>query len=376
MKAGTLWPDQLTDQERIALDPGVPDNLNLRPDILVIGGGVIGVATAVACQHAGLGSVLLIERQHLGAGATGGAGGLMMSESRLAIDPPFMVDLQRSSLALWWELEERFPGGVGVSAVEWIKPEPFLPGFLDGLPGHAERLTPDEVHRLAPGLAQPMPAILMHRQAHVNPLRAVARLSAAIPVVATGIEARSVTVQGGRLVSIATSAGAISPGLVVFATGSPPRLAGLDLTVPSGQIKGHIITTESMPTRLLPGTVGPVGTQFGDGRFMAGGTHDLGDDSPDVRPDVVASIWAGLQMAVPGVREGRMSHQWCCFRPTHPDMLPVIDRVPGLANAWVTSGHFSSGILNAPATGHALAEWIAGGQQPESVKGLEIGRFA
>ena len=198
-----------------------------------------------------------------------------------------------------------------MSDVDWIKPEPFLPGFLDSLPGHAERLTADDVQRLAPGLAQPTPAILMHHQAHVNPLRAVARLSAAIPSVATGIAALSATVEGDGIVSIATSAGEISPGVVVFATGSPPRLAGLDLTVPSGQIKGHIITTEALPERLLPGTVGPVGTQFGDGRFMAGGTHDLGDDTPDVRPDVVSSIWAGLQAAV--LR--------CARRPYHPPVV-------------------------------------------------------
>jgi glycine/D-amino acid oxidase-like deaminating enzyme len=375
MKVGALWPDQLTDAERVALEPGIPDGLDRRPDILVVGGGVIGVATAVACQRAGLGSVLLIEREHLGAGATGGAGGLMMSESRLAIDPPFIVDFQRASLALWWDLEESFPEGVGVSDVTWIKPEPFLPGFLDGLPTHAERLSPEDVHRLAPGLAQPVPAILMHNQAHVNPLQAVARLSAAIPCVATGVEAREVTVAGDRIVAVSTSAGDISPGVVVFALGGPPRLAGLELSVPAGQIKGHIITTDVVPTQLLPGTVGPVGTQFKNGRFMAGGTHDLGDDAPDVRADVVASIWSGLQAAVPAVSASRVTHQWTCFRPTHPDMLPVIDRVPGLANAWITSGHFSSGILNAPATGRAIAEWITEGEQPHAIAGLEISRF-
>jgi glycine/D-amino acid oxidase-like deaminating enzyme len=78
---------------------------------------------------------------------------------------------------------------------------------------------------------------------------------------------------------------------------------------------------------------------------------------------------------VPAVRASRVTHQWTCFRPTHPDMLPVIDRVPGLANAWVTSGHFSSGILNAPATGRAIAEWIIEGEQPHAIAGLEISRF-
>ncbi len=94
------------------------------------------------------------------------------------------------------------------------------------------------------------------------------------------------------------------------------------------------------------------------------------------RVNPLQSIRSALCEAVPGLRAVPISHQWCCFRPTHPDGVPVIDRVPGLANAWVTSGHFRGGILMAPATAHAIVEWIASGRQPPEVAGLEIGRFA
>src|SRR5262249_40863230 len=57
-------------------------------------------------------------------------------------------------------------------------------------------------------------------------------------------------------------------------------------------------------------------------------------------------------------------HAWCCFRPTTADEQPVIDRVPGIENAWVTCGHFRTGILMAAATGDVLARWIRTGDRP------------
>jgi glycine/D-amino acid oxidase-like deaminating enzyme len=50
-----------------------------------------------------------------------------------------------------------------------------------------------------------------------------------------------------------------------------------------------------------------------------------------------------------------------CFRPVTADGLPLIGRVPGVANAYVATGHSVWGILNAPATGEAIAELIVDG---------------
>ena len=72
----------------------------------------------------------------------------------------------------------------------------------------------------------------------------------------------------------------------------------------------------------------------------------------------------GLAAVLPALRGLGVAYQWCCFRPRHPDRRPVIDLVPGLANAWLTSGHFRTGILNAPATAAVLARWIAAGEPP------------
>jgi glycine/D-amino acid oxidase-like deaminating enzyme len=50
-----------------------------------------------------------------------------------------------------------------------------------------------------------------------------------------------------------------------------------------------------------------------------------------------------------------------CYRPIVPDGLPLIGPVPGIAGAYVATGHSVWGILNAPATGEAMAELIVDG---------------
>jgi glycine/D-amino acid oxidase-like deaminating enzyme len=93
--------------------------------------------------------------------------------------------------------------------------------------------------------------------------------------------------------------------------------------------------------------VAPLATQLEDGRLLAGGTLDIGDATAGVRTDVTDRIRAELAAALPLLARVRLTHRWCCWRPRHPDGLPVIDRLPGLGNAWITSGHYRTGILMA-----------------------------
>jgi glycine oxidase len=370
-----IWRDQLTATERTTLGRGDGDISDPRPDVLVVGGGIVGVATAAACHEAGLGSVLLIETGRLGTGATGGATGLLIPEPHQWSDPEPLVDLERASLERWRELEQSVPGGVGLIELDWIGLAPHPGGFAAHQPPSVEWLAPGQVERLVPGLARPMEGALIRRQARLNPLRAVARLAASLPAVGTGVAATSVTVTGDRIVTVATSAGPVSPGIVVFATGQPPVLDGLPVNIPSDRVKGHLLVTEPAPVK-LPGTVAPIATQIEDGRLLAGGTFDVGDESPAVRPDVIESIMDGLTAAIPALAGLPVAYQWCCFRPRHPDRRPVIDKIPGLQNAWLTSGHFRTGILNAPATAAVLARWIGAGQPPAEPATWSATRFS
>jgi glycine oxidase len=360
---GAVWRYQLTVAERTALgrgDGSIPDPC---PDLLVVGGGIMGVTTALACLEAGIGSVLLIETGRLGAGATGGAAGLLVPEPHQWSDPEPLVDLEKASLERWRELEQSLPGGVGLVDIDWIGLVPASSGLAAHQSPAVEYLTPAQVARLIPGLARDMDGALTRHQARINPLRALARLAARLPAVATGVAATGVTVRGDRVVSVATSAGDVQPGAVVFATGQPPVLDGLPLRIPSERVKGHLLVTAPTPIT-LPGIVAPVATQIEDSRLLSGGTLDVGDEGPAIQPEIIESIMSVVVAALPAAEGLGVDYQWCCFRPRHPDGRPVIDRVPGLSNAWLTSGHFRTGILNAPATAAVLARWITDGQPP------------
>jgi glycine/D-amino acid oxidase-like deaminating enzyme len=369
-----LWPEQLSNQERAWLDPGVPHEFDRTPDILVVGGGIVGVATAVACTEAGLGSVVLLEGGRLGSGASGGAAGQLMPEAHVGVDPPRLVELMRLSLAAWQDLERTWPGGVGLMPLDWLGIGP-VTGQFDVLPPGAVQLSAEQVEGLVPGLAQRGPGVLVRGQARVNPLRALARLAAGLNGAATGVRVHGVAAEAGRILSVSTSVGELRPRNVVFATGTAPQLDGLDVRIPSGEVRGHMLTSEPTDLR-LPGSVAPLATTIDDGRLMVGGTLDVGDDERVVRPEIIATMWASLLADWPAVQDVRVAHQWACFRPAHPDYIPVIDRVPGLLNAWLTSGHYKTGILLAPATGIALAEWIASGERPARVDFLGVERFA
>ncbi len=360
--SNAIWRDQLTDTERATLGRGDGVIADPRPDVLVVGGGILGVATAAACHEAGLGSVLLIETGRLGTGATGGATGLLIPEPHQWSDPEPFVDLERASLERWRDLEQSVPGGVGLVELDWIGLAPSSGGFAAHQPPAIEWLSPGQVELLVPGLARSMEGALIRRQARLNPLRAVARLAAGLPAVATGVAATAVTIRGDRITSVATSAGDIQPGVVVFATGLPPVLDGLALRLPSDRVKGHLLVTEPAPLR-LPGIVAPIATQIEDGRLLAGGTFDVGDESPAVQPEVIDSIMAGLAATMPALRGLGIAYQWCCFRPRHPDRRPVIDQVPGLE-------------MNAPMTGAVLARWIGGGGPPAEPATWAASRFA
>jgi glycine oxidase len=372
-----IWFDELDRDEVASLDPG-PQALLERPDVLVVGGGVVGVATALACVRAGLGEVLLVEQDRLASGASCGAAGMLTPEAHLGVDPDPFVELARLGYGGWRRLEADSPAGIGVVEVDWINLEPALFSVGDRpTPPGSRPLSAGDVGSLVPALATPVPGVVL-RQARVNPVLAIARLARSAPpslAVATGVRAHAATVAGGRVVSVHTTRGRISPGAVVFATGRPPALVGLDCALPSELVKGHMILTGAIDTP-WPGIVAPLAVDIGGGRLLIGGSLDIGDDSPEVRPDMVEAMRALVASFVTPTAMPAVTHAWVCFRPAHPDRLPVIDRVPGLDNAWVASGHYRTGIVMAPGTAELLAQWVSSGQPPPLAEQFPATRFA
>jgi glycine/D-amino acid oxidase-like deaminating enzyme len=375
MEQPTLWSATLDPADHAVLDPGTPGDLDRHPDVLVVGGGVIGLATALFCRRAGLGRVLLVEAQHLAAAASGGAGGALVPELHQPSSPPAFVALARSSLALYRQLDQDWDGALGL---QW---RPALLLLPDGPPPslrpwpEVELLDTDQVAELEPDLVRMPAALLAPDQAQVHPLRLAAALARRVGSVATRVAMTDLVVAGGRVVRVRTTAGDLHPGAVVLATGLAPTPW---VRLPQRLVKGHLIATAPGRFRLRCGVHAP-GGGFGPlpgGGLLAGGTRDEGDQSPRVRPEVVASIRRRLGALLPAAHSLPVTHGWCCFRPATADGQPVIDQVPGLHNVWVSAGHDGTGLLLAPATGQALATWITTARRPRGIDRFALARFA
>lgn len=373
MAAGTpVWLDQLDAGERAALRPGVPASLDRRPDVLVVGGGAQGLAAAMACRARGLGRVLLIERDHLAAGPSGSAAGVLCPDSHLDVEGPAFVEFARASLARYEALADEAGPELRLRWLDWLLVGPGTAGpLLAALPG-LQRLDPGAVRRLVPGLALDGPGLLFPRgQAHVNPQRLAAVLAARGGQVATGVEYLGHRTAGGRVEAVHTSHGDVHPGALVLATGlAPPDV----LPVAQLRVKGHLAATEpgATPPPVAMATPGGTVTPLEDGRLLVGGDRVADDGSPAVDEAAIRSFRAALDGALPAAAGRPFSHAWSCARPATADRMPVVDRAPGLENAWVTAGHYSTGLLLGLATGHALASWIDSGAAPEEAAFLRL----
>jgi glycine/D-amino acid oxidase-like deaminating enzyme len=91
--------------------------------------------------------------------------------------------------------------------------------------------------------------------------------------------------------------------------------------------------------------------------------------TPD--PRAIERLEAIAARISPAFRTERIVARQSCFRPVTQDGLPLIGPVPGLKGAYVATGHSVWGILNAPATGEALAELIADG----TAQSVDLGPF-
>lgn len=375
----TVWRDTAGAGVLAALEPGVPPDLDARPDVLVVGGGAVGLATAALCSRAGLGRVVVIERDRLAAGASGSAAALLTPEAHVWTDPPPFVALARTSLQLLRALDAEWDGAIDVETLEWLVALPKALPLDTQLGALVDVLDPDGAHAFEPELGDVPGALRIREQARVHPLRLAAALAARAGIVASGVEMLGVTTTDGRVTGVRTSHGDIHPGAVVFATGLAPRLPELPaLAVPQRWVKGHLLATAPSPFRLRTALAALEGLvlQLEGGEIVAGGTLDEGDHDPVVRDEVIAGIRKGLAALVPRTGALDIGHAWCCFRPTTSDEQPVIDRVDGLENAWITCGHFRTGILMAAATGDVLARWIESGRQPDGVAPFALARLA
>jgi glycine oxidase len=184
----------------------------------------------------------------------------------------------------------------------------------------------------------------------------------------------------GRLSAVRTSEGRIQADAVLLAAGPwTARLARrLGSNVPVRPIRGQMLSLQGPPQPLRHVIWGSRAylVPREDGQTFVGATvEDVG-----FRKTTTASAQARLRRGagelVPELSTAPQLRAWAGLRPASPDALPIMGRLPGWPNAWVSTGHFRNGILLAPISGRLMAQSILAGEPNAILAPFSPGRFA
>ncbi len=376
-----------------------------RFDVVIVGGGIAGLAVAWRVQQRGLRTVVL-ERDALAGGATHVAAGMLAPISEARVGERGLLALSRASLhrypAFVEELAEasgRDPGyracGTLLVARDRDEAEALERELAEreamGL--SVERLLASEARRREPALAPTLRLALDIPGDHaIDPRELSAALAAAVEraggMLREHAEVARVAVAGDGVEGVQLTSGErIDADQVAIAAGA--WAGGLDglpahARVPIRPVKGQIMRLRdpagpgadrapllTRVIRLQPGYLVP----RGDGRYVLGATME--ERGWDTTPTAggVYELLRDISEIVPGVLELDIEELAAGLRPGTPDNAPVLG--PGAVDGlqWA-AGCFRHGILLAPVVADALAATLTGAELPEAAKPFGAERFA
>jgi sarcosine oxidase subunit beta len=363
------------------------------PDVVVIGGGVVGTTAAWHLAEAGA-DVTLLERGALASGATGRSQGLVLPP-----DHPELVPLWQESLAAYTRLADEHPVDFRldrspIGTLLLATHEGQLAG-LHGAPVPGERLDATGVAAAEPALAPGMVGGLLVEEGRRTDPGALAAAAAAAAVAAGATVRTHVEVKRIGPGTVATDAGSVSAGTVLLAAGAwSRRLAhqvGAD--VPVRPVRGWLALLEPGPAlvrhavheaayepvpdpapaapvtlgRLAHGSLAPAGAdaahalglhQNADGTIMVGASRSA---ALHEGPESLAALRENARRAcllVPALAGREVIAAWTGLRPFSVDGLPYIGRLD--ERTVICAGHGSEGILTGAGSARLAAELVLG----------------
>jgi len=379
------------------------------PDVAVIGGGIVGTATAAFLVEAGL-SVRLYERAAIAAGASGRNSGIVQHPF-----DPVMADLYRRSVEEYRRLGAASDGGfrlpdepaglllvgrdidrAGDAADQWAAAWPGTrPEILSG----------PALRTLEPSLAPDLVAVRLEIGFLVAPAAATEAFAASAR--RHGAEVwlaadASVNVADGRAVGVRVGDGIEAAGSVVVAAGpwtpalvdpsgswSPIRpswgvVASLTLpAAPRHGLEAIDIDIEPDEGRRPPGpeaaaTREPTESGVDFSLIPAAGSSALGStflmDEPDPEQWIDALRRNGSRY-VPAVATAPLVGTRSCARPMSRDGRPFVGGVPSVAGLWVIAGHGPWGISTGPGSARLLVDRMQGKGRDPIPAALAVDRF-
>lgn len=354
--------------------------LPAKADVVIIGGGIVGVSIAYHVAKAGIRDVLLLEKGIMGQGATGKCAGGIRTQFSTRINLEFSrlslkaFDLFRQELGVDPEFRR-----IGYLFLAFRKEHLAVFRANQGLMGEmgldVELLDPDEISRRWPFLRTDdvMGGAYTDQDGYAGPYevlqgyaKGARRMGASL---AEGVEVTAIAVDKGCVRGVTTSGGEqIQTPLVINAAGPyaarVAAMAGLEL--PVTPVRRQVFFTDSFAD--LPETFpliidlerGWYMRREGQGILLSGPQDSEGSFNEET--DFQGKEWAAsLSMdRVPVLARARIMRGWAGLYEVSPDQHAIIGEFPELKGFLCANGFSGHGFQHSPATGLVVAELVTG----------------
>lgn len=347
----------------------------MNPNFLIIGGGVIGLSSALELARDGA-RVTVLERGMAGAESSWAGGGIL--SPLLPWDYPDAVSrLCNLGVELYPQWSARLTSSSGIDPEFWVSGMLVLPPVDEGAAEcwcaqHGWRHAQEPAQQRVPGLAENSPALWLPDVAQVrNPRLVQALRVAAVDAgvnLLEGVEVmRVVRASPTRIDYLDTPREKLQAGAYIVAAGawSQSVLGDIAPHWPIKPMRGQMLLFKAAP-KLLPHIVYRQGIYLiprRDGHILAGSTvEDVGFDKSTTEA-VGQMLYNAATGILPALQSVPLVQHWSGLRPGSPDNVPTIDRHPLVENLYANTGHFRYGVTMAPASAQILANLIAGRAQ-------------
>lgn len=363
------------------------------PDVLVIGGGVIGLSVAYELAGQGL-SVTIVDQAGFGQEASWAGAGMLPPGNSFAATTT-EARLRSASSDLWpaWQAQLTELTGIDVGYRRC--------GALDLAvsPADKEYAALLEQYRVEEIEIEPLsPPALRHRFPYLNsdidtgswvPDYAQVRNPWLVRALIAACQQRGVLLQAespiatlqlqhGKVTSVITAdRTALTADRYIITSGawSPSLLEPLAFRLPLEPVRGQIVLLkEESPTFRH---IIQVGARYlvprGDGHLLIGSTEEhVGFEKRNTEQGVQGLLDFAYRL-VPQLKHAQIERTWAGLRPWKPGGLPYIGRVTDHQNLWLAAGHFRAGLQLSPITAVLLRQTILG--QPTTIDLVETARL-